>query len=61
MKRIEIAVVSDILGAEKSGMTAAAANLISYLKARGHAVRVICPDEERQGQNGYYVILLVPP
>lgn len=61
MKRIEIAVVSDILGAEKSGMTAAAANLISYLKARGHAVRVICPDEERQGQNGYYVILPVPP
>ena len=52
MNRIEIAVVSDILGAEKSGMTAAATNLISYLKARGHAVRVICPDEERQGQSG---------
>ena len=61
MERIKIAIVSDILGAEKSGMTAAAANLISYLKARGHAVRVICQDEERQGQDGYYVILPVPP
>lgn len=61
MKRIRIAVVSDILGAEKTGMTAAAANMISYLKARGHEVRVICPDEERRGQPGYYVILPVPP
>ena len=61
MERIKIAIVSDILGAEKNGMTAAAANLISYLKARGHAVRVICQDEDRQGQQGYYVIQPVPP
>ena len=61
MERIKIAVVSDILGAERSVMTTAAANLISYLKARGHGVRVICQDEERQGQSGYYVILPTPP
>ncbi len=61
MKRIKIAIVSDVLGAEKSGMTTAALNLISYLKARGHEVRVICPDQAQEGEPGYFVIRPVRP
>ena len=60
MERIRIAIVSDIPGTEKSGMAAAVSNLQSYLRARGHMVRVICDDEEREGQAGYVVVRPAP-
>lgn len=53
---MKIAVVSDVLGKENNGTTIAAMNLIRTLKAKGHEVRVICPDEDKMGQEGYYIV-----
>ena len=53
---MRIAVVCDVLGAENNGTTVAAMNLIRFLRGRGHDVRVVCPDEDRRGQAGYYVV-----
>jgi glycosyltransferase involved in cell wall biosynthesis len=52
---MKIAIVCDVLGEENNGTTVAAMNLIRHLKAQGHEVRVVCPDEYRRGQEGYYV------
>lgn len=51
-----IAVVCDVLGEENNGQTVAAMNLIRFLKEKGHEVRVVCPDEERKGEEGFYVV-----
>lgn len=51
-----ITVVCDVLGKENNGTTTAAMNLIRYLRSQGHEVRVICPDAERKGEEGYYVV-----
>lgn len=51
-----ITVVCDVLGEENNGTTIAAMNLIRSLKAKGHEVRVVCPDEEKRGLSGYYVV-----
>jgi len=51
-----ITVVCDVLGLENNGTTIAAMNLIRSLKAKGHDVRVLCPDQEKKGQPGYYVV-----
>ena len=59
-----ITVVCDVLGKENNGTTIAAMNLIRYLKSRGHEVRVICPDEDKKDEPGYYVVprlKLLPP
>ncbi len=51
-----ITVVCDVLGKENNGTTIAAMNLIRYLKSRGHEVRVLCADQERRGEEGYYIV-----
>lgn len=51
-----ITVVCDVLGEENNGTTIAAMNLIRSLKAKGHTVRVVCPDEDRRGQEGFFVV-----
>lgn len=56
MNKMKIAIVCDVLGEENNGTTVAAMNLIRHLKARGHEVRVVCPDEYRRGQPGFYVV-----
>ncbi len=53
---MRIAVVCDVLGAENNGTTIAAMNLIRFLRSRDHDVRVVCPDEDRVGQEGYFVV-----
>ena len=53
---MKIAVVSDVLGEENNGTTIAAMNLIRTLKAKGHEVRVICPDADKLGRDGYYIV-----
>ena len=50
------AVACDVLGEENNGTTIAAMNLIRYLKKRGHEVRVICPDEGRRNEPGFFVV-----
>ena len=46
---MKIAIICDVLGKENNGTTVAAMNLIRSLKAKGHEVRVVCPDEDRRG------------
>ena len=53
---MKIAIVCDVLGEENNGTTIAAMNLIRSLKAKGHDVRVVCPDEDKAGTPGYYVV-----
>lgn len=47
---MRIVVVCDVLGAENNGTTVAAMNLIRSLRAKGHEVRVVCPDQTREGE-----------
>ena len=51
-----ITVVCDVLGKENNGTTIAAMNLIRAMGERGHTVRVVCSDQERAGQDGFYVV-----
>ncbi len=51
-----LAVICDVLGKENNGTTIAAMNLIRSMRAKGHTVRVVCPDSNRNGEEGYYVV-----
>ena len=51
-----IVVVCDVLGEENNGTTIAAINLVRTLIAKGHNVRVVCPDEFRRGHPGFYIV-----
>ncbi|MBQ3667881.1 MAG: glycosyltransferase [Clostridia bacterium] len=53
---MKVCVVCDVLGRENNGTTIAAMNLIRSLKSKGHTVNVVCPDEDRRGQEGFYVV-----
>ena len=55
-KGMKIAIVCDVLGEENNGTSVAAMNLIRFLKSRNHDVRIVCPDEYRKGQPGFYVV-----
>ncbi|MBO4847831.1 MAG: glycosyltransferase [Clostridia bacterium] len=50
-----ITVICDVLGKENNGTTIAAMNLIRSLRAKGHTVRVVCPDEFHRGEKDYYI------
>lgn len=52
---MKVAVVCDVLGEENNGATHAGMNLIRSLKAKGHEVRIVCPDQDKKGVEGYYV------
>ncbi|MBR3308667.1 MAG: glycosyltransferase [Lachnospiraceae bacterium] len=49
-------IVCDVLGKENNGTTIAAMNLIRHLRAKKYEVRVICPDPDRSGDEGYFVV-----
>ena len=53
---MKVAIVCDVLGEENNGTTVAAMNLIRSMKAKGHSVRVVCPDEYRKGEDGFFVV-----
>jgi len=55
-----ICVVCDVLGRENNGTTIAANNLIRTLRAKGHTVRVVCPDKEREGEPDFYIVPTLP-
>ncbi len=48
-------IVCDILGEKNNGTTLAATNLIDYLKSKGHEVRVVCCDKDKNNLENYYV------
>lgn len=51
-----LTVVCDVLGRENNGTSIAAMNLIRSMRAKGHTVRVVCPDVSRRGERDYYVV-----
>lgn len=53
---MKITIVCEVLGAANNGTTIASLNLIKALKDRGHEVKVICPDEDKRGWDGYYIL-----
>ena len=53
---MKILVVADVLGVPNNGTTIAAYNLINALKDRGHDVRVLCPDQDKKGEPGYFIL-----
>mgnify|MGYP004653385899 FL=1 len=53
---MKITIVCDVLGEENNGTTLAAMNLIRALRAKGHQVTILCPDEEKKGVPGYAVV-----
>ena len=53
---MNITVVCDVLGEANNGTTIAALNLIRSMKERGHNVRVVCSDQNRKGQDGFYIV-----
>ena len=53
---MKITIACDVLGAENNGTTIAGMNLIRSLKAKGHEVKVVCPDEDKRGQDGFYIV-----
>lgn len=48
-------IVCDILGEKNNGTTLAATNLIDYLRSKGHEVRVVCCDKDKNNLENYYV------
>ena len=53
---MNITVVCDVLGEANNGTTIAALNLIRSMKERGHNVRVVCSDQNRRGEEGFYIV-----
>ena len=51
-----ITFVCDVLGQENNGTTIATMNVIRSLRSKGHEVRIVCPDQDKIGQPGYYVV-----
>ena len=53
---MKITIICEVLGEANNGTSVAAYNLINHLKSKGHEVKVVCPDEERRGKDGWYVL-----
>ena len=51
-----VTIVCDVLGAANNGTTIAAMNLINSLRGKGHEVRIICPDSDKNKTNNFYVV-----
>lgn len=53
---MRVTIVADVLGIENNGTTITAVNFINSLKDKGHEVSVVCPDQNKTGLYGYYVV-----
>ena len=53
---MKITIVCDVLGDPNNGTSIASYNLINYMLKRGHQVHVVCPDKDKIGRKGYYVV-----
>lgn len=51
-----ITVVCDIYGRENNGSAVVAYNLIRFLKAQGHEVRILCADQASKGKLDHWVV-----
>ena len=54
---MKIVIVCDILGKKNNGTSMASYNLINFLKAKGHEVKVICCDlDENENKEGFILL-----
>ena len=53
---MRIAIINDLLGGGSNGTFVVTYNLLDHLKAQGHEVRVICPDQSKKGDPDYFVV-----
>ncbi len=53
---MRVTVICDVLGPENNGTSIAAMNLIRALRAAGHRLTVVCPDREREGEEGFRIV-----
>ena len=53
---MNITIICDVLGEPNNGTSIAAYNLISYLKAQGHRVTVVCCDADKKDENGFKIV-----
>ncbi len=53
---MQITIIAPVLGEENNGTTVATFNLINSLREKGHRVHVVCGDEFRQGDEGFYIL-----
>lgn len=51
-----VTIVTDVLGKANNGTTIAAMHLIDFLREKGHTVRVLCPDGDKEGVMNYYIV-----
>jgi len=51
-----ITFICDVLGKENNGTTIATMNVIRAMKEKGHEVRIVCADEDKRGEPGYYIV-----
>ncbi|MDY2913613.1 MAG: glycosyltransferase [Candidatus Enteromonas sp.] len=50
-----ITFVCDVLGEENNGTTISTMNVVRKMRQDGHEVRIVCPDEDKDGVPGYFV------
>lgn len=53
---MQVTIIAPVLGEENNGTTVATFNLINSLREKGHHVNVVCGDDFRKGQPGFYVL-----
>ena len=53
---MKVTIVCDVLGTENNGTTIAAMNLVRSLRNRGHEVKIVCPDADKAGTPGYFIV-----
>ena len=53
---MKVTIVCDVLGKENNGTTIAAMNLIRALQKQGHEVKIFCADQDKKGQENFYVV-----
>ena len=51
-----ITFICEVLGEENNGTTIATMNVVRSLRSQGHEVHVVCPDKDKKGLEGYYVV-----
>lgn len=53
---MKITIVSDVLLEENNGINVATMNLVRSLKNKGHEVNILCADQSKKGEKGYYIV-----
>lgn len=53
---MQITIIAPVLGEENNGTTVATFNLIRSLREKGHQVNVVCGDEYRKGEEGFFIL-----